>query len=200
MPHPSASTYGRLSALAIATLGIGSAFAHPGHPDAFGFNDGFAHPFSGIDHLLAMLAVGLWAAQNKRSALWVLPLAFPLMMVAGALLAFSGLQMPGVETGIAASVAVLGLLIAFAIRMPVWASASVVSVFALFHGYAHGSELPHGASALWYGIGFVAATALLHLLGLAIGLVAGQKMAAQAVRLGGVAIAAVGGYLLSTAF
>ncbi len=94
----------------------------------------------------------------------------------------------------------LGLLIAFAIRMPVWASAGVVSIFALFHGYAHGSELPHGASALWYGVGFVAATALLHLLGLAIGLVAGQKMAAQAVRLGGVAIAAVGGYLLAFAF
>jgi len=199
MPHPSASTYGRLSALAIAALGIGSAFAHPGHPDAFGFNDGFSHPFSGIDHLLAMLAVGLWAAQNKRSALWVLPLVFPLTMVLGALLALAGLQLPGVETGIAASVAVLGLLIAFAIRIPVWASAAVVSVFALFHGYAHGSELPHGASALWYGVGFVAATALLHLLGLAIGLVAGQKVAAQAVRVGGLAIAAVGGYLLSGA-
>jgi len=199
MPHSSAKIYGRISALAIAALGIGSAFAHPGHPDAFGFNDGFAHPFSGIDHLLAMLAVGLWAAQNKRSALWVLPLVFPLTMVLGALLAFAGLQLPGVETGIAASVAVLGLLIAFAIRMPVWASAAVVSAFALFHGYAHGSELPHGASALWYGVGFVAATALLHLAGLAIGLVAGQKMAAQAVRVGGLAIAAVGGYLLSGA-
>ncbi|HWW08432.1 HupE/UreJ family protein [Collimonas sp.] len=199
MPHSSAKIYGRLSALAIAALGIGSAFAHPGHPDAFGFNDGFIHPFSGIDHLLAMLAVGLWAAQNKRSALWVLPLVFPLTMVLGALLALAGLQLPGVETGIAASVAVLGLLIAFAIRMPVWASAAVVSVFALFHGYAHGSELPHGASALWYGVGFVAATALLHLAGLAIGLVAGQKMAAQAVRVGGLAIAAVGGYLLSGA-
>ena len=199
MSLPSAKTCGRASALALAVLGISSAFAHPGHPDAFGFNDGFAHPFSGIDHLLAMLAVGLWAAQNKRPALWVLPLAFPLMMVVGALLAFAGVAAPGVETGIAASVAVLGLLIAFAIRMPVWASATVVSVFALFHGYAHGSELPHGASALWYGAGFVAATALLHLLGLSIGLIAGQKMAAQAVRVGGIAIAAVGGYLLSGA-
>jgi urease accessory protein len=200
MHRPSAKTCGRISALVIAAFGVSSALAHPGHPDAFGFNDGFAHPFSGIDHLLAMLAVGLWAAQNKRSALWVLPLAFPLMMVAGALLAFAGVAIPGVETGIAASVAVLGLLIAFAIRMPVWACASVVSVFALFHGYAHGSELPHGASALWYGTGFVAATTLLHLSGLAIGLVAGQKMASQAVRVGGIAIAAVGGYLLSGAF
>ena len=199
MSHLSVKTCGRLSALAIAALGIGSAFAHPGHPDAFGFNDGFAHPFSGLDHLLAMLAVGLWAAQNKRSALWLLLLAFPLMMVAGALLAFAGVALPGVETGIAASVAVLGLLIAFAIRMPLWASATVVSVFAVFHGYAHGSELPHGASALWYGVGFVAATALLHLSGLTIGLVARQKMASQAVRVGGIAIAAVGGYLLSGA-
>ncbi|HWW99611.1 HupE/UreJ family protein [Collimonas sp.] len=199
MSHLSVKTCGRLSALAIAALGIGSAFAHPGHPDAFGFNDGFAHPFSGLDHLLAMLAVGLWAAQNKRSALWLLLLAFPLMMVAGALLAFAGVALPGVETGIAASVAVLGLLIAFAIRMPLWASATVVSVFAVFHGYAHGSELPHGASALWYGVGFVAATVLLHLSGLTIGLVARQKMASQAVRVGGIAIAAVGGYLLSGA-
>ncbi|WP_211442000.1 HupE/UreJ family protein [Collimonas humicola] len=200
MSHLSARTCGRISALTLAVLGVSAALAHPGHPDAFGFNDGFAHPFSGLDHLLAMLAVGLWAAQNKRSALWVLPLAFPLMMAAGALLALAGVALPGVETGIAVSVAVLGLLIAFAIRMPVWAGAAVVSVFALFHGYAHGSELPHGASALWYGAGFVAATALLHLSGLAIGLAAGQKTAAQAVRVGSIAIAAVGGCLLSGAF
>ncbi|AIY40888.1 HupE-UreJ family metal transporter [Collimonas arenae] len=200
MSHFSARTCGRATALLIAAFGVTSAFAHPGHPDAFGFNDGFTHPFSGIDHLLAMLAVGLWAAQNKRSAQWVLPLAFPVMMVAGALLAFAGVIMPGVETGIAASVALLGLLIAFAIRMPVWASASVVSVFALFHGYAHGSELPHGASTLFYGFGFVAATALLHLSGLIIGITAGRKMATPAARAGGIAIAAVGGYLLSGAF
>lgn len=200
MSHPSARTCGRISALAVAALGISSALAHPGHLDVFGFNDGFAHPFSGIDHLLAMLAVGLWAAQNKRSALWALPLAFPAMMVAGALLALAGVALPGVETGIAASVAVLGLLIAFAIRMPLSASTSVVSVFALFHGFAHGSELPHGASALWYGTGFVAATALLHLAGLTLGLAANQKMAARAVRVGGMAIAALGGYLLGGAF
>jgi urease accessory protein len=158
---------------------------------------GFAHPFSGIDHLLAMLAVGLWAAQNKQRALWVLPLAFPLMMVVGALLAFAGLQMPAVETGIAASVAVLGLLIAFAVRLPLWGSTLVVSVFAMFHGYAHGAELPHGSSAALYGAGFIAATALLHAAGLGIGLVAGQQMADRVVRIGGVGIAAVGAYLLA---
>ncbi|ALU91829.1 urease accessory UreJ transmembrane protein [Herbaspirillum rubrisubalbicans M1] len=198
----STKTRARLGVLAITVLATGVALAHPGHPDSTmngsaSMAAGFAHPFSGIDHLLAMLAVGVWAAQNKQRALWVLPLAFPLMMVAGALLAFSGVQVPGVETGIAASVAVLGLLIAFAVRMPLWGSTLVVSLFAMFHGYAHGVELPHGSSAALYGTGFIVATALLHAAGLGIGLVAGQKMADRVVRIGGVGIAAVGAYLLA---
>ncbi|WDZ96103.1 HupE/UreJ family protein [Herbaspirillum sp. WKF16] len=192
----------RLGVLAVAALAAGSAMAHPGHPGAHmdaaaSFMSGFTHPFSGIDHLLAMLAVGLWAAQNKQRALWVLPLAFPLMMVVGALLAIGGLELPAVETGIAASVAVMGLLIAFAVRMPLWGSAAVVSLFALFHGYAHGSELPHGSSAAMYGAGFILATAILHATGLVVGLVAGRKMADRVVRVGGVGIAAVGAYLLA---
>jgi len=198
----STKTAMRAGALTIAALAAGSAFAHPGHPDSLmtvsgSFSAGFAHPFSGIDHLLAMLAVGLWAAQNKRSAMWVLPLAFPLMMVVGALLAFAGLEFPAAETGIAASVAVLGLLIAFAVKMPLWSSTLVVSLFALFHGYAHGSELPHGSSAAMYGLGFVLATALLHAAGLGIGLFAGKQMADKVVRIGGIGIAAVGAYLLA---
>ncbi|WP_034298111.1 HupE/UreJ family protein [Herbaspirillum sp. RV1423] len=200
----STKTATRTGALAIAALAAGSALAHPGHPGSMmtasmSFGAGFSHPFSGIDHLLAMLAVGLWAAQNKRSALWVLPLAFPLMMVIGALLALVGLEIPAAETGIAASVAVLGLLIAFAVKMPLWTSTLVVSLFALFHGYAHGSELPHGSSAATYAFGFVLATALLHAAGLTLGLVAGKRMADGVVRLGGVGIAAVGAYLLSAA-
>ncbi len=192
----------RVGVLLSAALAAGTALAHPGHPDAtmtasMSFAAGFSHPFSGIDHLLAMLAVGLWAAQNKRSAMWVLPLAFPLAMVAGALLAFAGLQIPAAETGIAASVAVLGLLIAFAVRLPLWSSTLVVSLFAMFHGYAHGSELPHGSSAAMYGMGFVLATAILHAAGLGIGLVAGKQMADRVVRFGGFGIAAVGAYLLS---
>ncbi|TWC69406.1 HupE/UreJ family protein [Herbaspirillum sp. SJZ099] len=192
----------RLGMLAVTALAAGSAAAHPGHPDSVmhasaSFMSGFEHPFSGIDHLLAMLAVGLWAAQNKQRALWVLPLAFPLMMVAGALLAIAGLSVPAVETGIAASVAVLGLLIAFAVRMPLWGSTLVVSLFALFHGYAHGTELPHGSSAAMYGIGFILATALLHAAGLVVGVVAGRQMADRVVRIGGVGIAAVGAYLLA---
>lgn len=200
MHRPSTSTCGRVSALLLAGLSVTSALAHPRHPGALGFFEGVVHPFSGIDHLLAMLAVGLWAAQNKRPVLWVLPLAFPLAMVTGTLITFSGVAIPSVETGIAASVALLGLLIAFAVNMPVWASALLVSVFALFHGVAHSNELPHGASALWYGVGFVAVTALLHALGLTIGLVASPKSAAQSVRLGGAAIAAVGGVLLYGVF
>ncbi|MFL9923791.1 HupE/UreJ family protein [Herbaspirillum lusitanum] len=198
----SSKTGARIGVMAVAALAAGSAIAHPGHPDSMmhgsaSFMAGFEHPFSGIDHLLAMLAVGLWAAQNKRSALWVLPLAFPLMMVVGALLAFNGLSLPAVETGIAASVAVLGLLIAFAVRMPLWASTLVVSLFAMFHGYAHGSELPHGSSAAMYGAGFILATALLHAAGLGIGVFAGKQMADRVVRIGGFGIAAVGAYLLS---
>jgi len=198
----STKTAMRAGALTIAVLAAGAACAHPGHPDSMmtasmSFNSGFSHPFSGIDHLLAMLAVGLWAAQSKRSAMWVLPLAFPLMMVVGALLAFAGLAFPAAETGIAASVAVLGLLIAFAVKMPLWASTVVVSLFAMFHGYAHGSELPHGSSAAMYGLGFVLATALLHAAGLGIGLFAGKNMADKVVRIGGIGIAAVGAYLLA---
>ncbi|MBP0598299.1 HupE/UreJ family protein [Herbaspirillum sp. LeCh32-8] len=192
----------RLGLLAAAALATGSAFAHPGHPGAHmdasaSFMSGFSHPFSGVDHLLAMLAVGLWAAQNKQRALWVLPLAFPLMMVVGALLAIGGMSLPAVETGIAASVAVMGLLIAFAVRMPLWGSTAVVSLFALFHGFAHGAELPHGSMAAMYGAGFVLATAVLHATGLIVGVVAGQKMADRVVRIGGVGIAAVGAYLLA---
>jgi urease accessory protein len=204
MFHLPSKTAGRLAVFAVTCLAVGSALAHPDHPEtmmngSMSFSSGFSHPFSGIDHLLAMLAVGLWATQLKRSALWVLTLAFPLMMVAGALLAMNGFRLPAVESGIAASVAVLGLLIAFAVRMPLWAGTAIVSVFAIFHGYAHGSELPHGSSAALYGAGFVLATAILHVTGLVLGLVAGQQMADKVVRFGGAAIAAVGAYLLTAA-
>ncbi|MFZ1181360.1 MAG: HupE/UreJ family protein [Herbaspirillum sp.] len=191
-------------ALMMTVLAAGSAIAHPGHPDSLmpapaSFSAGFSHPFSGVDHLLAMLAAGLWAAQNRHSAIWVLPLAFPSMMVVGALLAYAGLSLPAAETGIAASVALLGLLIAFAVSMPLWAGAVVVSLFALFHGYAHGSELPHGSSAVMYGLGFVLATSLLQIVGLGAGLFAGRQSADRAMRLGGIGIAAAGAYLLVVA-
>ncbi|HEY8100861.1 MAG TPA: HupE/UreJ family protein [Burkholderiaceae bacterium] len=174
------------------------AFAHvSASHSVIGFESGFAHPFSGIDHLLAMLAVGIWAAQNKRPALWVLPIVFPLMMAVGAVVAVAGVHFSGVEIGVATSVMVLGLLIAFAVNMPVWAGSMLVSLFALAHGYVHGVELPNGTSALQYGTGFIMATAALHLLGLTVGLSAGDKMAAKVVRIAGAGIGATGVYLLS---
>ncbi|MGZ3241527.1 MAG: HupE/UreJ family protein [Burkholderiaceae bacterium] len=174
------------------------AFAHVSVSHlAIGFDAGFVHPFSGIDHLLAMLAIGIWAAQNKRPALWVLPIVFPSMMAVGAVVAVVGVHFPGMEIGVASSVAVLGLLIAFAVNMPVWAASLLVSLFAIAHGYAHGVELPSGASVLRYGAGFVMATALLHLIGLAVGLVASDKVAAKVVRIAGAGIGATGMYLLS---
>ena len=161
-----------------------------------GFLAGFAHPFQGLDHLLAMLAVGLWAAQNKRTAQWVLPVVFPSMMALGAAIAVTGTSLSGVEMGVAGSVALLGMLIAFVINMPDWAASLLVALFALAHGYAHGMELPLGASALRYGAGFIAATAILHILGLVIGLKARDKMAQSSMRIAGAGIAATGLYLL----
>lgn len=180
---------------------IGGAIAHPGHVDSsvssMSLLEGFKHPFTGVDHLLAMLSVGLWSVQNRRSGVWLLPLMFPLMMIVGALAAFGGVDIAGAETGIAASVAVLGLLIAFAVKMPLWGSTSVISFFALFHGYAHGIELPEGVSAVNYGMGFVAGTALLQAVGVAIGLAARRCAMETLVRCGGVGIAAIGACLLT---
>ena len=109
-----------------------------------GFQAGLLHPLTGLDHLLAMLAVGVWAAQNQRPAIWLLPVVFPLMMVVGALVGMSGILVPGIEAGIAASVLILGLCIALMVRLPVAQSGGLVAVFALAHGYAHGIELSFG--------------------------------------------------------
>lgn len=187
----------RTTGLAAAVLVMAPASAHTDGSHAMTMASGFAHPFLGFDHLLAMVAIGVWAAQHQRPASWLLPVVFPLVMVAGAIAGFAGLHVPGVEAGIAGSAAVLGLLIAFAVRLPVAVNASVVSVFALAHGYAHGAELPQGASMLLFGAGFVAATALLHLTGFAIGWAARKNMARNLVRVGGGCIAAAGAYLLA---
>lgn len=197
MLHFSAKNNTRLALIALTILPAQQAFAHDSAVHAaMSFAAGFTHPFSGLDHLLAMLAVGLWAAQQKRSAQWALPLAFPLMMAVGAA-AGMALVMPGVEIGIAASVAALGVLIFTGFNMPAWSSAALVSLFALAHGYAHGVELPQGVSMVLYGMGFVAATIALHLTGLALGLLAGEKIAARTVRVTGAGIAAAGVYLLA---
>ncbi|MEW6310022.1 MAG: HupE/UreJ family protein, partial [Pseudomonadota bacterium] len=143
------------------------AFAHPGHDHA-GVMSGLAHPLFGLDHLLAMLAVGLWAAQQQGAARWALPLTFVATMLFGGLLGFAGIEMPLMETGIAGSVLALGLLVALAVRPPVAIAAGLTALFAASHGVAHGLELPALSSPWGYAAGFVAATAALHAAGYAV--------------------------------
>lgn len=147
----------------------GIASAHPGH-DA-GALAGLAHPFLGADHLLAMIAVGLWAAQLGGRARWLLPLSFVVLLVLSGALAMAGIALPMVEAGVATSVMLLGLLIAFAVKLPPALGAAMVGWFAIFHGYAHGAELPAAANAWQYGFGFAVASAALH----GVGLYAGQR-------------------------
>ena len=147
-----------------------AAFAHIQAGEAGGFVSGLSHPVSGWDHILAMVAVGLWGAQLGMPAIWVLPVAFPMMMAFGGMLGLMGTPLPGVEIGIAVSGVVLGALVLGAVRMPLAAAVSVVAFFAVFHGHAHGTELQAGQNALLYSLGFVIATGLLHATGIAIGL------------------------------
>jgi urease accessory protein len=176
-----------------------SALAHPGHVPS-GFTGGIVHPFTGLDHLLAMVAVGLWAAQMSRGRqtrlLWLLPATFMAALVAGACVAFLAVPWPLVEPAISTSVLALGLLIALAARLPVPFSLAVTALFGLAHGYAHGSELPLSASPLLYASGFLLATATLHLLGVALGLGA-RGRAARVIPLIGVLIAAAGAGMLT---
>ncbi len=173
---------------AVALVAMNSvAFAHPGHGG--GWIAGLVHPFSGLDHALAMVAVGLWAAQLGRPAIWLLPAVFPVVMAIGALLAVNGVTLPWVEVGIIASVVVFGGAVAFQVRWPLAASAALISLFALLHGHTHGTELPANGSALLYGAGFVAATLALHGIGIGVGILMRSPVA---LRTTGAAIAAVG--------
>ncbi|WP_395764023.1 HupE/UreJ family protein [Stutzerimonas balearica] len=171
------------------------AFAHPGHDHA-GVMSGLAHPLFGLDHLLAMLAVGLWAAQQRGAARWALPLTFVATMLFGGLLGFAGIEMPLMETGIAGSVLALGLLVALAVRPPVAIAAGLTALFAASHGVAHGLELPALSSPWGYAAGFVAATAALHAAGYAVARSLPQA-AAPLVRIAGVASALTGAWLLA---
>jgi urease accessory protein len=148
-----------------------TVIAHVEGGAAEGFVSGFLHPLSGWDHILAMVAVGIWGAQLGLPAIWVLPVTFPLVMACGGFLGLVGVPIPGVEPGIAASAIVLGAMVITAARPPLWLAIAIVAVFAVFHGYAHGAELGPGASAVAYSAGFVVATGLLHGLGILIGLV-----------------------------
>lgn len=150
----------------------GMASAHAGHGEVVGgLLAGMMHPLSGLDHVIAMVAVGLWAAQLGARAVFVLPVTFPLVMILGGMLGALGGAIAGVEIAIAISVIALGALVAFSIRLSLAAAVAVVAVFALCHGYAHGVELPTTANAIAYSGGFVVATVVLHMLGIAFGLV-----------------------------
>lgn len=163
------------------------ALAHTGAHTS-GFAHGFAHPISGLDHVLAMVMVGLFAYQLGGRALWIVPLAFVSAMSVGGALGLAGIGVPFIEIGIALSVIVLGALVASNARTPVIAAVAVVGFFAIFHGYAHGAEMPANAAALTYAIAFLIATALLHLTGAALGLgidKAGQRTGSAFVRVAG---------------
>jgi len=164
--------YGLLSLLAgLAVLLPVSASAHIVKGEAIGFFSGFIHPISGLDHIIAMVAVGMWGAQLRAPAIWLLPVTFPLVMAFGGFLGLIGVPLPGSEIAIALSGVCLGAAVLFEARPPLWVAAVLVGIFGLFHGYAHGSELPPGQNALLYSLGFVIATGLLHLTGITIGLV-----------------------------
>lgn len=179
-------------------LSADSAMAHKQAGLAEGFASGFMHPILGPDHLIAMVAVGLWGAQLRNPAIWVLPITFPVVMSIGGMLGVIGFPLPFVEIGVAASAIVLGGMVAACIRPPLWIAGLMVGAFAIFHGYAHGTELPNAVNPLAYGAGFVTATGLLHLAGIMIGLLVRWPIGAQAVRACGGMIALIGVYFLAT--
>jgi urease accessory protein len=173
----------------------GIALAHTGIGETAGFMHGFSHPIGGADHILAMVAVGLWAAQIGGRALWVIPCTFVGVMVLGGVLGFAGIYVPFVEEGILVSILILGVLIAGAFKVPLMYSSLIVGLFAIFHGHAHGIEMPATMSAASYAVGFALATAMLHLAGIGLGVLM-QKSKLQTVnRFAGGVIALSGIYL-----
>jgi urease accessory protein len=178
--------------LALASLSPTLAHAHYLPGGAHGFTSGFSHPLFGLDHVLAMVAVGLWAAQLGGRSRWLVPAAFVGLMTVGGALGMAGVPVPLVETGILTSVLVLGALIAAAVRLPAFAGMALVGLFAIFHGHAHGTEIPLAASGLTYALGFMLATATLHLCGIGLGTLAQKHMAAPTLRFAGAAIAVAG--------
>lgn len=171
------------------------AYAHVGAGEASGFMHGLAHPIGGLDHICAMLAVGLWATQMGGRSLWAVPLTFVGVMALGGALGTPGIGLPFVEQGIVLSVLLLGVLIAASVRLPLWLSSGMVGTFALWHGYAHGAEMPELASGIGYALGFMLATALLHAAGIAFGLGMQRISRERLVQAAGAGIALCGVYL-----
>jgi urease accessory protein len=176
-----------------------AAEAHVHKGEGVSFLSGFSHPISGLDHVVAMVAVGLWGAQLGAPAIWVLPVAFPLVMALGGMLGLLGVPLPGTEFGIAASAIMLGAAVMLRLRPPLALASLVVGFFAIFHGYAHGSELPPGENGLLYSLGFVIATGCLHAVGITIGLVNRGTWGQRAVRFAGAVIALTGVFFLRKA-
>jgi urease accessory protein len=173
-----------------------AAYAHVEQGQAAGFLTGLEHPWSGLDHILAMVAVGLWGAQLGNPAIWVLPIAFPMMMAAGGMMGLLGIPVPGVEAGIAVSAIILGLMVLLDMRAKLVGATLLVGFFAIFHGFAHGTELPPGQSALLYSMGFVIGTGCLHGVGILIGLIHRYKVGKIFLRGGGAFIMIMGCFFL----
>jgi len=189
----------RLAAAALAVVALpSSAAAHAGG-SAAGLLSGLLHPVSGLDHVLAMVAVGIWGAQLGAPAIWILPVTFPMVMALGGMLGLLGIGLPGVEVGIGVSALLLGIMVAREVRPPLGLAAALVGFFAIFHGYAHGTELPAGQNGLLYSIGFVVATGALHACGIGLGLIHRWEWGRTALRIGGVFIALSGAWFTSEA-
>jgi urease accessory protein len=186
----------RLVTLPCALTFSGLAMAHPGGHDLPGLLGGLSHPLTGPDHLVAMLAVGLWAGTGDRARAWLPVTTFLVFMTCGGALSMSGIALPGVEAGIAASVLVMGLLVATLARLPATASIALVGVFALFHGSAHGAEMPFAAAPVLYGLGFLVSTAALHLSGIGLGRLAQRTRTEWLLRGAGMITGGFGAWLL----
>ena len=185
-----------VGAVLLATTSVAMAHSDAGSLSG-GFASGFMHPLLGPDHVIAMVAVGLWGVFLKKPAIWLLPIVFPLVMAFGGALGVVGVPVPAVETGIALSGLVLGLMVAFAVKAPLWLAAILVGIFAIFHGHAHGTELPEATGPMAYSVGFVVATGLLHLFGIVFGELSRWDWGDKVVRAGGAAIALAGlGFLV----
>jgi urease accessory protein len=178
--------------LALLLITSSGAQAHPVGVDGAGFEHGLSHPFSGLDHVLAMIAVGIWAAQRGGRALWLLPTTFVAMMAVGGLTGMIGMPLPMVELGVAGSVVALGLMVALTSHLSLPICMGLVGLFAVFHGHVHGTEMPETASGMLYGLGFVVATAVLHGIGLGLGRMMADRRGRFALRLGGAGIATAG--------
>ncbi len=200
--NPSSARLAFFPILSLLFLAPAAAlFAHTGEDATGGFLSGLKHPVLGPDHVIAMVAIGLWGAQLGKPSIWLLPVVFPLIMAVGGALGVAGVPLPGIEIGIAVSGIILGLMILFQVKAPVWVAVLLAGGFAIFHGHAHGGEMPQAASAVAYSIGFVIGTGLLHLCGILLGLLLAWKGTGPVlVRALGGAIAAAGLYFLVSIF